>query len=133
MKRKTFVMLAAGGIAAFCLPEFSCKTKSNSFIKTLALPQALQHISDAKTIREIGEAYKKQNQNESDETILVKLLSIDKHGKPIPEASGSITVASLLDEKIRDDFQQNKTMIVDGWVLSVTEARQCALFSITEK
>ena len=28
------------------------------------------------------------------------------------------------------DFADSRTVLVDGWVLSVTEARQCALFSL---
>ena len=28
------------------------------------------------------------------------------------------------DEQIRSDFQTDKTVLVDGWILSVTEARQ---------
>jgi hypothetical protein len=28
------------------------------------------------------------------------------------------------------DFADGHTVLVDGWVLSVTEARQCALFSL---
>ena len=33
-------------------------------------------------------------------------------------------------EKIRDDFEAGRTIVVDGWVLSITEARQAALFSL---
>ncbi|HVH66421.1 MAG TPA: hypothetical protein VM716_00990 [Gemmatimonadales bacterium] len=35
-------------------------------------------------------------------------------------------VASL----VREDFVAGRTVLVHGWVLSVTEARQCALFSL---
>jgi hypothetical protein len=31
---------------------------------------------------------------------------------------------------IRDDFAAGRTVLVDGWVLSVTEARQAALYSL---
>ena len=31
---------------------------------------------------------------------------------------------------VRDDFAAGRTVVVLGWVLSVTEARQCALFSL---
>lgn len=31
---------------------------------------------------------------------------------------------------VDDDFAAGRTVVVDGWVLSTTEARQCALFSL---
>jgi hypothetical protein len=37
---------------------------------------------------------------------------------------------SSLDGLVRYDFAHGRTVVVDGWVLSVTEARQCALFSL---
>ena len=35
-----------------------------------------------------------------------------------------------IDDQVRDDFAAGRTVLVGGWVLSVTEARQCALFSL---
>lgn len=32
--------------------------------------------------------------------------------------------------RVRDDFAAGRTVVVLGWVLSVTEARQCALYSL---
>jgi hypothetical protein len=31
---------------------------------------------------------------------------------------------------IQRDFAEGRTVLLDGWVLSVTEARQCALYSL---
>ena len=36
----------------------------------------------------------------------------------------------LLQNKIRADFVSGELVQVQGWVLSQTEARQCALFSV---
>jgi hypothetical protein len=33
-------------------------------------------------------------------------------------------------DSVRDDFAHGRTVLIDGWVLSLTEARQCALFSL---
>ena len=33
-------------------------------------------------------------------------------------------------DQVRDDFANGRTVLVNGWVLAVTEARQCALFSL---
>jgi hypothetical protein len=36
-----------------------------------------------------------------------------------------------IEEQVRDDFAAGRTVVVSGWVLSETEARQCALFSLS--
>ena len=33
---------------------------------------------------------------------------------------------------VHDDFDDGRTVVVDGWILSATEARQCALYSLTQ-
>jgi hypothetical protein len=33
-------------------------------------------------------------------------------------------------EMVRTDFARGRTVVVDGWILSATEARQCALYSL---
>ena len=35
-----------------------------------------------------------------------------------------------LAELVADDFARGPVVLVQGWVLSATEARQCALFSL---
>ena len=37
--------------------------------------------------------------------------------------------AESLEKKIKTDFETGNIVLVDGWVLSISEARQCALFS----
>jgi hypothetical protein len=37
----------------------------------------------------------------------------------------------LIDKKVRKDFKEDKLQVIKGWVISTTEARQCALFSLT--
>jgi hypothetical protein len=38
-----------------------------------------------------------------------------------------------IDKKKKEDFAKSNTVIVKGWVLSRTEARQCALYTLTAK
>ncbi len=37
---------------------------------------------------------------------------------------------SSAKDRVRDDFSRGHTIVIQGWVLSVTEARECALFSL---
>jgi hypothetical protein len=41
-------------------------------------------------------------------------------------------IYELLENKIKEEFSAYKTIIVSGWIISPTEARQCALFSLTQ-
>ena len=38
--------------------------------------------------------------------------------------------AAILAGDVKRDFAAGRTIVLRGWVLSVTEARQCALFSL---
>jgi len=40
---------------------------------------------------------------------------------------------SVLREKIRDDFRNQKIIVIDGWLLSVTEVQLCALAALVKK
>src|SRR3569833_528530 len=122
MERRAFVRLSAYTALVLAMPLIDgCNTSPND---PLSQPFLFSHIADAKTISEAGMAYRKLAPHENNATALRQLLS---EGKPTMDAKA---LTSLLNKQVRDDFRSAKTIIVTGWVLSVTEARQCALFSI---
>ena len=47
----------------------------------------------------------------------------------VPE-SDWMRLSGPISTMVRRDFEMGRTVLVNGWVLSVTEARQCALFSL---
>jgi hypothetical protein len=47
----------------------------------------------------------------------------------VPE-SDWMRLSGPISALVRRDFETGRTVLVNGWVLSVTEARQCALFSL---
>ena len=76
-------------------------------------------------VRQIGSQYRASTPTENTADALRAALA-SSHGLRIPFiGNGS------LDDQIRDDFASGRTVVVGGWVLSVTEARQAALFSLT--
>ncbi len=129
MKRRTFVWLSTVSAASLYIPATSCHYRNSALIKTLAQPQFLSRICDEKTIREIGTAYKKQIPAERDEQTLANMVLTDSSGNAIPESTDSTKLYALLNQTIQQDFEMGLTIIVNGWVLSQTEARQCALLS----
>ncbi len=123
MKRRQFILKSAGGLAIVLMPALilqSCKTKYDS---SLALPQQLTFIWDVTTMIAIGNQYQQQFPDESNERKLVKLLM-----KDVPDKKDN---SINMEEKVIEDYKRDKTVLLDGWILSETEARQCALFSIT--
>jgi len=129
MNRRTFVLLSAVGAVSLYIPATGCNSRYTLSNKTVAQPRFLATICDAKTIREIGTAYKRQVPDEKGDKKLAHLILTDTTGHAIPESTDNNKLEALLNQKIQQDFEMGRTVIVNGWVLSQTEARQCALFS----
>lgn len=130
MKRRRFILAAAATVAVISVPViyYSRRHKRHSY-PPLIMPKVLGEFCDESVIREIGKNYRNRVVAEDSEAQLKDLLLSDKQGK-ISETSRS-EVTKLLDKKITDEFRNNHTTVEKGWILSITEARQCALFSIT--
>lgn len=132
MKRRTFIALSAASVTMLAAPVLvSCDPKKDLH-QTLSQPQALGHLCDEKGILEIGKAYVKQVPGESSIDTLTNLLLTDNTGKIISADAEKSVLQAMLNQKITDDFSEDRTIIVNGWVLSVTEARQCAIYSLIQ-
>lgn len=78
--------------------------------------------------RRIGEAYLRLHPQEADAASLRSSLAAQKDGAAGPlEAMGAGELASWMRNRRRGDFRDRRTVAVDGWILSITEARLCAL------
>jgi hypothetical protein len=87
-------------------------------------------INDSATISAVGMAYMKQVPAESNATALVDRLLAGHDGKDIPETTDSLALQKILSQKVLADFEKGEYVVVNGWVLSRTEARQYALYSL---
>ena len=129
MKRRTFLLTTAvATLAVISVPVV--KYYSKKTYDPLVMPDELSHFCDEKTIREIGVGYRNLVPMENEKKKLTELLLTDYDGK-LTVASNKSKVIELLDKKIHEDFLGSKIQVLGGWVISVTEARQCALFSLT--
>jgi hypothetical protein len=123
MERRTFVRLSAYTALALTLP-FADGCKSNSGDAPWAQPLVFSHIADIKTINETGRAYRKMMISEDNKATLTQLLTAQN------TLTEKAAIQASLDNRVKSDFKSGKIVTISGWVLSVTEARQCALFSI---
>jgi hypothetical protein len=111
MKRRNFIFSAVAAIGAVSASAYYFFGGAE-YDPELSEPQFLSLIWEAETIRNIGSQYRTDFPSEENERSLLKLLGTTP-------TEGMIT----------SDFKNRKIVVIDGWILSVTEARQCALAS----
>ena len=126
MHRRLFLRDAALG-AASLLTGAACAAGDDDAqdLRALARPDLLDVLGAAQ-VRAIGESYRRMVPAERDAAALRAAI----HGRPpiLVRLLGVPRVAPA--ELVRRDFTEGRTVEVQGWVLSVTEARQCALYSL---
>lgn len=88
----------------------------------IATPESLASIWDQETISGIGSRYRELWPEENNATILKKII-----GKKTGDGRDVVRAIQLA---VHEDFTKGDSVIIDGWILARTEARQCALFSL---
>ena len=75
----------------------------------------------------VGQAYLHYFPNERNLAVLLADLDQDSFGPAAaPEPTREARIRTLFKQRRRDDFAEGRTVILNGWVLSLTEARLCA-------
>jgi hypothetical protein len=118
LDRRRFLQLTALSLVA---PVSACAPTADK--ESVDRPQLLAMLG-ADRVRDLGARYRAATPSESSADALHSAIAKGR-GSRIPFMSES------LDNRVEDDFKNGHTVLVDGWVLSVTEARQAALFSLT--
>jgi hypothetical protein len=131
MKRKKFLIISAVAVAAVAVPV-AIKLSNHKKVRNRPMeePRILGNFCNVEDIREIGMDYRKRVPDEAEKQKLVELLLKNDSGKKI-NSTDIHEVSDWLDEKTDQEFKADNTLIVGGWVVSVTEARQCALYSLS--
>jgi hypothetical protein len=126
MDRRQFLRIAAAGAVA-PLTSTACGSDADAASDAAALAQPeLLALVGPEQVREIGSQYRRIVPAEHDaESLRAGILA----ARPWTSRLGWAPRVPIAD-LVRGDFAAGRTVVVDGWVLSVTEARQCALFSL---
>jgi hypothetical protein len=103
-----------------------CRSDSK-WLPVISRPTTVTQFCDKAELLSIGQAYTKMHPGENDRIKLQDLILTD-----VSTGSDQQLMASI-DKKKKEDFAKSNTVIVKGWVLSRTEARQCALYTLTAK
>lgn len=125
MKRRNFFLLSLAGLATIAVPSYLIWKKREQEKNPLYEPKILHTILEPAAIVEMGKMYCEKFQDTTLNDRLQNFL-IDKG---IGENSD---LESILAQEVKKDFETGNTIMLDGWILSETEALQCALYSISE-
>jgi hypothetical protein len=122
LDRRSFLKLGASAIVAGVTAS-ACAGEAGTDVAA-GRPRLLDMLGPER-VRAIGNHYRANVPREDNVGALRAAISAAHTGSlHLPWAHDSI------EDVVRDDFAAGRTVLVDGWVLSVTEARQCALFSL---
>jgi hypothetical protein len=131
MKRRRFILIATAAAAGFVLPVINYRCRNSISSNPLLRPGTLACFCDEETIREIGKDYISlaqygQNAKKSLGDRIMKGYSGQFSSK-----SGSAELSTWIANKVQEDFINQRIVAVNGWILSETEACQCALLSLS--
>ena len=126
MQRRRFITLSTITAFAVGAPFLNCSEPDLALDKLLAMPQTLSRLQDENTLVAIGKAYGAAHPDEYSLRKLERKLAENNLSSDTPPNK----IFATLDKAIQSDFDSGNIVILQGWVLSITEARQCALFSL---
>jgi hypothetical protein len=123
LDRRRFLQLAATGMVAG-LTTSACAQDTSEDARALNKPALLEMLGPERT-REIGTQYRAAMPSENTAAALRDAISTSRH-RQFPWI-----LHKSIEEQVRGDFAAGRTVVVGGWILSETEARQCALYSLS--
>ncbi|MBI4623510.1 MAG: hypothetical protein HY736_09880 [Verrucomicrobia bacterium] len=123
MKRRQFIGMAAAGAAGLVWPA-TARGGAPSPLKTLAHPHLLAVLRDGRVVRDLGRRYREVVPAEDNARALVRAILAGSH------ATAPAPLPARVRNQVQRDFKAGRTVTLNGWILSVTEARQCALYSL---
>jgi len=125
-RRKVFIALAAV-LSVFLRRRVFGGILSDDILADDLVGVFEGHQSSAKVV---GLEYLRGVPGEATETRLVSLIC-SGHGKPPPIGCGPRAIREWASARSRDDFGAGRVVEVQGWVLSATEVRLCALAALS--
>ena len=121
MKRRDFLGITAVGVAGLACPGEAAGAVPRA---TLAHPQLLDLLRNEQLVAALGRRYRDAVPSENNAHVLEAAILAGAPG------DASVEPRRWLADRVQRDFAQGETVTVDGWVLSRTEARQAALYSL---
>jgi hypothetical protein len=119
MDRRRFIEVTAAATVAAATSWGCAETPGG--VRELARPGVLEMLGPERT-RQIGTEYRKTVPAE---------VSVGALHAAILGSQRRWHWGKSIEAIVHDDFSAGRVVMVSGWILSVTEARQCALYSLS--
>ncbi len=132
MRRRKFIWLSATGVVMSTLPWLGSCTSPSKWITILARPSVLGNFCDQQELMEMGKTYVARFPEEATISVLDNRLMLDDDSSSAYKPSSEEALREFIGRKIDRDFAMEQTLIIEGWVIAQTEARQCALYFLTQ-
>ena len=123
MKRRTFVQNVLAASVFSGIPG-SFRLSPNPPEAILYMPEIMHLFDDPTEVIEIGKSYLSLNPAHADELVLIEQIKGRFNYQPS-------SIEANLAKQVIKDFADGDTIRLNGWILSQTEAQQCALYSLT--
>jgi hypothetical protein len=123
LDRRRFLQLTAAGMVG-ALAGSACTRDTGEDAHALERPALIEMLGADRAL-EIGMQYRAAVPRENTVAALHAAISSSRRRK-FPWI-----LRQSIEERVHDDFVAGRTVVLRGWVLSQTEARQCALYSLS--
>jgi hypothetical protein len=130
MDRRRFLQLAAAAIGACALRPFQALRflwERGDDQASQAAGRLMQAIGHRRSARAVGRAYLATAPQERSIERLIALLTGDRLPSDRVLNADAKALRAHVQEALSEDFAAGRTVSVRGWMLSLTEARLCAL------
>jgi hypothetical protein len=128
MKRRNFIYTGVAVITGFGLSGLYLMNKESKWKKQPFLyPFILSDILDEESLRVIGKSFRVQQPQENSKLTLRNVIT---NGIQI-RTDDLENQAMEIEKNVEMDFKTSKLIVIKGWIISKTEARQCALLSLS--
>ena len=125
LTRRRFIYYLAGSSALSVMPKIGFSAVNNVDNKDILL-SVITAFHSKKSAAIIGREYLRQYPNEKNMDVLYKSLKI----VPLHNEIEKSEVCLCLADKMENDFSRGDVINLQGWLLSRTELRLCALLSL---
>ena len=131
MKRRTFIFTGVAVAAGIGLSDFFLLNNQPKWKKQpLLYPFILSNFLDEESLRAIGNSYRHKRPDENSKVKLLDALTGRMRGNQT-DTNDMANQAMEIEKNVEVDFKSYKLLVIKGWVISETEARQCALLSLS--
>ena len=131
LPRRNFLITAAFAAFFISRANFAAGCRRAPRAASLGASRLTSVFQRKRSARAVGEAYLRRAPEEADPVLLVNAICDRDRGlRQVLHHGDNGRLRAAINNRLRRDFAHGRTVMLDGWLLSRTEARLCALTAI---